>query len=74
MVDDVSVATFAQLGSSFFAAARARLAHSRDDAWQHPVLHPAMTSCRSFGASGKLCVDVSAFIVTKASLRTAGIR
>ena len=32
LVDDASVAAFAQLGSSFFAAARARLGDSRDAA------------------------------------------
>ncbi|CAE7631980.1 unnamed protein product [Symbiodinium necroappetens] len=31
LVDDASVAAFAQLGSSFFAAARARLGDSRDE-------------------------------------------
>mmetsp|Transcript_15473 Transcript_15473/g.36541 ORF Transcript_15473/g.36541 Transcript_15473/m.36541 type:complete len:152 (-) Transcript_15473:210-665(-) len=37
MVDDVSVAAFAQLGTDFFAAARARLAQSRDESGEPTV-------------------------------------
>ena len=42
LVDDASVAAFAQLGSSFFAAARARLGDSRDAAQKQkiePITH-----------------------------------